>query len=87
MCELVLEGGREITPRKGDRGHLCLRSSLPPRPPPPPIWWVDSSWGGWARESVGSLSDSVGGRVEAMERVSWDKSRAATMQAIDRCDY
>ena len=75
MCELVLEGGREITPRKGDRRHLCLRSSLPH--PPPPVWWVDSSGGSWARESVGSLSDSVAGRVEAMERVSWDNKQGS----------
>lgn len=59
MCELDLEGGREITPRKGDRGHLCLRSSTPH-----PLSMVDGfKWGRLGKRVCWVTADSAGGRL------------------------
>ena len=60
---------------KGTEDTCVYEAHCPPLPLP--VWWVDSSGGSWARESVGSLSDSVAGRVEAMERVSWDNKQGS----------
>ena len=41
------------------------------------VWWVDSRGRGWGGSLLGHCADGVGGRLEAMQRMSWDNEQGS----------